>query len=185
MHATAARAEESRTAIDWGRAFSETSSWVLRNAERADRPDWLGDARQTSPSFGTAWFGVAPTVTLVARDWGQSHLLSGRLSVSEAMRLSRSSRMVVSRFRLSGGRINPFAQLGLGEWRTDRDLLPAAPRDVELAAQVGGGLELQLVPGWELVLESNVTLLYREQREPQNLPTPRLLGTMLASRVQF
>jgi hypothetical protein len=124
-------------------------------------------------------------MTIVARDWGHSHVVSGRMSLSEAMRLSRSSRMVVSRFRLSGGRITPFVQLGFGEWRIDRDLMPEAIHYVEVAAQVGGGCELQLVPGWELALESSSTLLYREGREPQNVPMPRLFGTMLASRVTF
>jgi hypothetical protein len=181
------RADDARAGIDWGRAVADTQAWVLRNAERGDRPDWVGEAaaKQPATSFGHAWFGVAPTVTLVARDWGHSHLVSGRLPATEAMRLSRSSRMVVSRFRLAGGRITPFAQLGLGEWRIDRDLLPEAPRNIELAAQVGGGFEVQLVRGWELVLESNATIIYREQREPQNIPTPRLFGSMLATRFQF
>jgi hypothetical protein len=181
-----AAADESRATLDWARMLSGAHAWVGRNAERAERGDLLGETpRQAVSTFGTAWFGVAPTVTIVARDWGQSHLLSGRLSVTEAMRLSRSSRMVVSRLRLAGGRITPFSQVGLGEWRIDRDLLPQAPRDVELAAQMGGGFEMQLVPGWELALESTATLIYREAREPQNVPTPRLFGTMLASRITF
>lgn len=178
-----ARADEARVAVDWSRALTDVQAWVFRNSERSEGVS--GEAtRKTSPELGTAWFGVAPSVSIVARDWGRSFSFSGRLSPEEAMRLSRSSRMVVSRMRLNGGRVVPFAQLGLGEWRVDGDVV-ALPSNTELAAQFGGGLELHLLPGWEVAWESHATVIYREIREPQNLPATKLFGTMLASRFDF
>lgn len=184
-------ADEGRIAGDWARTLGDASTWVLANAERTEssaqqqQQPGAESARVAYPELGTAWFGVAPKVTLVARDWGQSISLSGRLTPTEAMRLSRSSRMVVSRIRISGGRIVPFTQLGLGEWRIDADVLPLLPRITELAGQVGAGVELHLSGSWELALESNMTVIYRELHEQQNLPATRLFGAMVASRVEF
>lgn len=183
LHAAPARADEARVSVDWSRALGDVQAWVFHNSEKADG---LGPeaARNRAPELGTAWFGVAPTMSIVARDWGRSFSFSGRLSPEETMRLSRSSRMVVSRMRLTGGRVVPFTQVGLGEWRVDGDVV-ALPSNTELAAQFGGGLELHLLPGWEVAWESHATVIYREVREPQNLPSTKLFGTMLASRFVF
>jgi hypothetical protein len=150
----------------------------------------VGDLHATAtnsstPSVGTAWFGVAPKMTLVARDWGQSFSFGGRLSATDAMRLSRTTRMVVSRLRVTGGRAIPFAQVGLGQWRIDGDVLPNLLRNTELAAQFGGGLEIGLMRGWNVALETNLTVFYREVRETEDVPQTAVFGTMLASRIEF
>jgi hypothetical protein len=135
---------------------------------------------------GSAWFGVAPKVSLVARDWGTARSLAGGpLAVTDAIRVSRSSRMVLSRIRLGEGRVVPFTQLGLGQWRVDTEMVPHLPRNVELAAQFGAGVEMRLYRGWELAAETDLTVLYREVHEPQQLTTPRMWGAFLASRVEF
>jgi hypothetical protein len=60
------------------------------------------------------------------------------------------------------------------------------PRSVELAAQFGGGIEMHIVKGWGFAAETDLTVLYREgMHEPQQIVTPRMWGTFLASRVEF
>jgi hypothetical protein len=128
---------------------------------------------------------MAPQLALVARDWGGAQPLIGRLSVTDTLRLSRSSRMVVGRLRLFDGIVAPFAQAGVGQWRVDTDVLPVLPRDVELAGQLGGGLEFSADANSTIGLEADYTILYREQHEPQMISGPHLWGTYLAARVLF
>jgi hypothetical protein len=181
-----AHADDSlRLSIDWGKLAD-----LLR-----DGPAVLfgqrwnhGRLEQTfsaPPPAEWKWFGDSPQMSLVARDWGATQLIAGRLTVTDQMRLSRSIRMVVSRVRLGDGRITPFAQLGLGQWRIDTDLLPALPRDVELAAQTGGGFELALARRARLAVEIDYTILYRETHEPQMVTAPHMLTTFLAARAVF
>src|SRR5690606_36254263 len=105
--------------VDWSTALVDLDRFVRNGFERpaavttgddASRP-----ARDDDPSpqsLGSAWFGVAPRMTLVARDWASSTRLAGdRLSLVDALRLSASTRMVVGRARLSGARFTPFLQL--------------------------------------------------------------------------
>ena len=133
------------------------------------------------------WIGTTPRLSLVARDWGVSQLLWGHLTVSDQVRLTRSSRMVVTRLRLTDGRLAPFAQLGLGQWRVDTSVMPMLPSDVELAAQAGGGFELELSPQVVLAMEADCTGLYREGREPQTeaLASGHFWSTLLAARARF
>jgi opacity protein-like surface antigen len=136
---------------------------------------------------GNAWFGVAPSVSFVARDWGTSFRLSGdRLSLVDALRLSESTRMVLTRVRLSNNsRITPFVQLGVGQWRTDTNILPLTPRATELAAQVGAGVELHITRGWQLACEAGGTMFIRDARSSENIAQTRLWSTMIASRIVF
>jgi hypothetical protein len=132
------------------------------------------------------WVGVTPHLSLVARDWGGVQmLLGGHVALTDQLRLSRSSRMVVSRVRLADGRIAPFAQIGLGQWRVDTDLMPVLPRDTELATQLGGGFELKLAPRWRLALQIDYTVLYREGHEPQQVAGTRLWGSFLGMHAAF
>jgi hypothetical protein len=186
--ATSTRADESssRASIDWGRKLAD----LLRDGPAAlFAPRWnhrrLEQTFATPPPGEWKWFDDSPQMSLVARDWGATQLIAGRLTVTDQMRLSRSIRMVVSRVRLGDGRITPFAQLGLGQWRIDTDLLPALPRDVELAAQAGGGFELALARRARLAVEIDYTILYRETHEPQMVTAPHVLATFLAARAVF
>jgi hypothetical protein len=182
---TSAADGDVRMNVDWGNLFRSGEEWLRASVEQ-ERTESAKQESPKQPQLGTPWFGVAPNVSLVARDWGGARRLDGgRLSLEDAVRLNRSSRMVVSRIRLGEGRVVPFGQLGLGQWRTDPDLLPLMLRDTELAAQFGGGVELHLVGTWEMACEYDLTMLYREQHEPQNIPTTRLWGSFVVSRVAF
>ena len=132
-----------------------------------------------------AWFGVAPRVTLVARDWASSTRLAGdRLSLVEEMRLSASTRMVVGRARLSAARFTPFLQAGIGQWRVDRNYLPLTPHLIEVASQVGTGFELRVSRRCQIAAEATVTSLIRDGQQHE-FPQSMLWGTFIASRVEF
>ena len=120
-------------------------------------------------------------MALVARDWGVSQVLWGHLAVTDQLRLSRSSRMVVARLRLADGRLSPFAQVGVGQWRVDTTVVPSLPADVELAGQLGGGFELEVSRQVALALEADCTMLYREGREPADIASGPLWSTLLAA----
>jgi hypothetical protein len=128
---------------------------------------------------------LSPQLSVVARDWGGAQSLIGPLALTDRLRLSRSSRMVIGRLCITHASVAPFAQAGLGQWRIDTDLLPVMPRDVELAGQVGGGFEFRLNPGTTVGVEADYTILYREQHEPQMISAPRQWGTYLAARALF
>ena len=134
-----------------------------------------------------SWFSFAPSVSLVARDWSSAYRVAGgdRLALVDALRLTSSTRMVLTRVRLSDkSRITPFAQVGLGQWRTDPYLLPLTPRYEELAAQAAGGIEVRVHGTWQLALESTATMLYLERREA-DMPATHIFSTTIASRVEF
>jgi hypothetical protein len=181
-----------RLTVQWDRLFEGGAAW-LRGRVEGDRAalypetQLTPEASRTAPpsQLGTAWFGADPHVSIVARDWGDARRLAGRLSVTDQLRLSRSSRMVVTRVRLGEGLIVPFAQLGVGQWRVDTEVMPAWSRDIEAAVQIGGGFELRLGHAYALAVESDYTVLYREQHEAQNVLTPRFWGVLAAARIGF
>jgi hypothetical protein len=182
-------------AVDWSRVLVEVDHFARHGAAEVAQgsSSSIVTSEHTSQPLehnaGNAWFGVAPSVTLVARDWGEAYRLAGdRLSLPDEMRLSSSTRMIVSRARLSDShisRITPFAQLGAGQWRTDTNIMPHLHRSTEIAAQVGGGFEMRVAHRWELAWETSATLLIREEREAESIPMTKLWSTMLASRVSF
>jgi hypothetical protein len=188
---SSARADEPRLTLDWEHLLKRGMSWVALQSEAQKehahpREAQVATPERGTPELGTAWFGVAPKVSLVARDWGTARSIAGGpITLTDAVRVSRSNRMVLSRIRLGEGRIIPFAQLGLGQWRVDQDIVPHLKRDEEVAAQFGGGFELRLWTRWQLAAETDLTVLYRDVHEPQQAVTPRLWGAFLASRVQF
>ena len=133
-----------RLTVDWPALFKNGTDYLTRKSEAEPTSERASALAQPPPTLGTAWFGVAPRVSLVARDWGGAkRLAGGQLSLTDAMRLSRSSRMIMSRIRLGDEsmRIVPFAQVGLGQWRVDSELMPQMLKDTELAAQGGAGIE--------------------------------------------
>jgi hypothetical protein len=184
LGATTARAEASlRLSVDWGKletVLREGPAGLLPQPRETFLP--LSDRTERND---TKWFGLSPHVSLVARDWGGAQLLLGHLTLTDQLRLSRSSRMIVSRVRLADGRFAPFAHLGLGQWRVDTDLMPVLPHDIELAAQMGLGFEVAFSRRAALAIEGDHTILIRDQREPQMIATPHLWGTFLAARAFF
>lgn len=194
---TPAMADVGRAGIDWGRLLIELDGYARRGSGMLERPESnayvstvTAPGRHAQPlvlADGNAWFGVAPSVSFVARDWGTAYRLSGdKLSLVDAMRLSESTRMVLTRVRLNrNNRITPFVQLGAGQWRTDRKFLPFRTGDTELAAQVGVGVELRLVGQWQLACETGATLFIRDRRESNDVPETRMWSAMIASRLPF
>jgi hypothetical protein len=142
-----------------------------------------------SPPPGSPWLfpneAVRLAVSLVARDWGGAQLLVGHLTLIDQLRLSRSSRMIVTRVRMAQGPIVPFVHVGIGQWRVDTELLPRRPRDVETAAQLGAGFEFAFSHAFALAIEADHTLLIRGLHEPQMVSTPYLWGTSLAAKFIF
>jgi hypothetical protein len=190
-----ARADSSlHLKIDWAKAYFQGMQWLVANgdATKTSTMEARAASEASSPSPGStvaeegnSWLNGVPHLSLVGRDWGEAHLLAGRLATTDVFRLSRSSRMVVARIRFGDGIIVPFAQLGLGQWRVDTNVLPGWVCDTEVAGQVGGGFELRIAKAYAIAVESDYTMLYRDQREPQNIPFPRFWGTTAASRVRF
>ncbi len=182
--------------VDWFRLVTELDGLARghgKGAETSRRPSPMpGDVRTSQlvvQNSGNAWFGVAPRVTLVARDWGGAFRLAGdRLSLVDAVRLSQSTRMVMSRVRMASAgsaRLVPFVQMGAGQWRTDPNLLPLTPRDTEIAAQLGTGVELTLSPAWQIACETSATMLVRDGRSDNAIPQTRMWSTSIASRLTF
>lgn len=136
------------------------------------------------PQTESKWIGLSPHWSIIARDWRSSQLLVGQASIIDLVRLSRSTRMAVTRLRLSDTRFAPFAQIGLGQWRIDRDVVEL-PYDVELATQFGTGFELRLAPRFVLATELDYTVLCREERQAGNLADPYIWGASLAARAAF
>lgn len=195
--ATSAKADP---AADWGRVLSDMDVVARKGADVLDSPRCVGpscqlDANATAQREQTTsiqlqttrneWLGLAPKVSLVVRDWGSAYKVTGdRLALIDELRLTSSTRMLLSRVRLSDTRISPFVQVGLGQWRTDPYLLPLTARYTEIAGQATGGIEVRVVGTWQVAFETTMTGLYREQHGAGD-PAASMWGTTFASRVVF
>lgn len=125
-----------------------------------------------------------PDASLVARDWGGARMFVGHLSPLDQIRLSHSSRMLVGRVRLPAGRVIPFAQLGLGQWRIDTDVVPNR-REVDYAAQLSYGFEYAITRFATVAFEADYTVLYRDQACSRRTNPPDLWGGFIAARAKF
>lgn len=198
--ATTAKADQTPS-VDWTRVLTELDTVARKGADVLDSPrcgiagcQTDTNATASAPeritashtdSTGRAWFSMAPRFSLVARDWGEAYKVAGdRLALVDALRLTSSTRMVLARVRANDSRISPFAQVGLGQWRTDPYLLPLTVRYTELAAQAAGGVEVRLIGSWQVALETTMTMLYRETHD-ESMPSTRFWSTTFASRVDF
>jgi hypothetical protein len=180
-------------AVDWSKVVYDLDQYVRGNSGGTEMlaPMRMGHASSSPVDDDKidarhpehAWFGIAPRLTLVARDWNGSMRLAGdRLSLVDSMRLSASTRMVVGRARLSSTRFAPFVQVGVGQWRVDRTYMPLTPLSTEVASQLGGGFELRLAKHWHAAVEGSCISLLREgTRFEQN----QLWNAFLASRIDF
>ena len=192
LAATPAKAD---TSVDWAKLIVEVDH-LARGAKNAESPQKAqankrsqGEKLQlddpNAGNIGNAWFGVAPKVTLVARDWASSTRLAGdKLGLLDSYRLSASTRMVMGRARLSSARFTPFVQAGFGQWRVDTKINPLTPNEIEFAAQVGTGFEMRVNRRWQIAAELSTTTLIREgayDQQPQNI----LWSGMIASRIEF
>ncbi len=177
-----------RLTLDWGRVYEKGASLLTMKRTTELPPPEVTRQLGRLPPLGGSWFSFAPRTSLLARDWSAAkHLAGGQLLLTDAMRLTRSSRMVVSRLRFSepGTRIIPFAQVAFGQWRVDNELMPRTAPDTELAAQGGVGIDLRVTRAWQLAAETDFTIIYRERNEAGHATAPRMWSTMLASRIEF
>ena len=158
----------------------ETTVQPLRAPLLIDKP-----ALAPSPSLEQPVLNPPLRLSLVARDWGGAFNLAGGKMVSDEVRLSRSSRMVVGRARIDLGKFQPYVHAALGEWRYDPTILPLLPRNQEYATQFAVGFEYRVAKHARLAVEGDYTILCRETREPQNNPTPRVLGAYGVLHTKF
>ncbi|MFO0740813.1 MAG: hypothetical protein U0270_33250 [Labilithrix sp.] len=182
---------EAAPPVDWMKVLVEADHFFRTGDVESGKPKLTSrspDLKLDDPSpnnMGNAWFGVAPKVTLVARDWNQSTRLMGdKMGFIDNIRLAQSTRMVVSRVRLNNARFTPFMQLGVGQWRVDTRYVPGLPQIVEIAGQLGTGFEMRITRRWQLAAEVSATTLIRydvNDQQPQNV----LYSALVASRVQF
>jgi hypothetical protein len=181
LGAPAAVADESWPGlrVDWGRLAETLRSGTGAILPREPEPTELPAGAETK------WLSVVPSISVVARDWGRSELLVGQLAVTDQFRLTRSTRMVLTRVRLADGRFAPFVHLGVGEWRVDRTLLPTLPQAQDLAGQVGAGFELAVARHATLALETAGTLLYLDDDASRSITSAALWSSTLAARALF
>jgi hypothetical protein len=187
--------------VDWSRVITDVDALTRRGMDVLDVPrcspaGCITETNTTAarpergvrfdgPTTSNDWLGFKPTVSLVARDWGSSFRVAGdRLAVVDALRLTTSTRMVLARVRMTDARVAPFAQIGLGQWRTDPYLLPLTPRYEEIAAQAAVGVEVRVRRSWTVGLEQTGTVLHRQHGD-SNLPSAHMWSATFASRVDF
>ena len=164
----------------------ETSYAWLQNRAQPVRPYALRDnPAQAAADTKKPVLSPPLRVSLVARDWSGAHNLTGGTLVSDDVRLSRSSRMVLTRVRADLGAFQPYVHAGLGEWRYDPAILTFLPRNQEYATQLSAGFELKVAKHARFAMEADYTILCRESREPQNNPTPRVLGAYAVLHTKF
>lgn len=198
---SAGRADSTPRGTEWGKLLSDMSTVMRRGALVLDSPRCAQSgcqtdtnataalpersARQANVQTTTDWFGFAPRTSLVVRDWGGTFRVAGdRLGMVDALRLTSSTRMVLTRVRLSDSRIAPFVQIGVGQWRTDPFILPLTARYTEIAGQAAAGVEMRLVGTWQVAVESAMTVLHRE-RGDLALPAAHMWSSTIASRIDF
>lgn len=180
---------EASPPVDWMKVLVEVDHFARTGDLESGKPKHEGQQLtldDPSPkNMGNAWFGVAPKVTLVARDWSQStRLLGDKMGFIDNIRLAQSTRMVMSRVRLNSARFTPFMQLGAGQWRVDTRYVPGMRQMVEIAGQLGTGFEMRVNKRWQIAAEVSATTLIRydiNDQQPQNV----LYSALVASRVQF
>ncbi|MEI7895026.1 MAG: hypothetical protein WCI05_18165 [Myxococcales bacterium] len=128
----------------------------------------------------------APQLSFVVRDWGVSRaLFGGSMGVADRVRLSRSSRMLVTRFSFDARAFAPFVHVALGQWRIDTEVLPVFARDEWMAGQLALGLEMK-VGAWALAGQFDFTRLHRGPRElPSPVGEPQIWGAFVGARALF
>lgn len=176
--------EGTRLSISWGSLFARPE-WAMlhKRPSVVSAVDALRTRALTEESL--PWLGSAFQVAILARDWqGSTRLLGSHLCATDALRVSRSSRMLLARILLSDGRIAPFAQLGFGQWRVDPELLPLVRSETEIAGQIGLGIDVPLAPHAGLAFETDYTVLYREAHE-SHVAAPRVWSTLAVARMEL
>ena len=159
---------------------------LLRKNPNYQPPLGAAERAHLEQGVPAMWIGSTFHVSIVARDWQEAYSITdGHPLVFDRVRLIRSSRMAVTRLSLTEGRITPFAEISLGQWRVDPDLMPILPRATELAGQIAVGFELRLATRCAVAWDIERTSIYRDPRDVQQVPVSALLGTFAALRAEF
>jgi hypothetical protein len=170
-----ARAE--RPTIELDRLVRQSDA-LLREATRPP----MERAAPSPPSPEDLKKPVLPRLGAIARDWDGSLPVPGsNVLVTDRVRVSRSSRMLIGRARLDYGWLTPYVQAGLGLWRPDRDAIFISQQDY--AAQLGAGFEVQIAARGHLAAEWDYTVIYREARD--RMDYGRVLAAFAVLRAEF
>jgi hypothetical protein len=123
-------------------------------------------------------------VAIVARDWQAAYnLTDGRTFLFDRMRLIRSSRMAVTRFVLGGGRFVPYAEVSMGQWRPDSDLMPWIRSDVlQAATQVALGFQVHVASRCAFAWDVEQTQIFASL---ENVPATHVVASFAALRAEF
>lgn len=140
-------------------------------------------APNSAPRHAMVW---RPRTQIVLRDWGSALKVTGeRLSMTDLVTLSRSTRMVLGRAILAEGRVAPFVQIGIGQWRVDPAIASLMPFARRMAASAGIGAELEISSHVSAAFEVNLTTLVREGRAADDHPEAHLVTSLLALRARL
>ncbi len=169
-----------RLRVDWS-AFGDAYR-TLAAGSSAREGDASSRARVVS-SDASAWFGTGAMVSILVRDWqGATHLAGGPMAVTDAIRTSRASRMLVARVGLGGGKIVPYVHIGAGQWRDPDQRMRDAP--LEIAGEAGGGFEARVSHACAIAVEYDWTSLYREDHRSSNV-APQMNGVFAVARLDY
>jgi hypothetical protein len=126
--------------------------------------------------------GTQLHVAVVARDWQQAvNLTDGRSLLFDRIRVIRSSRMAVGRVILGGGRILPYAEASIGQWRPDTDVVPWLRGDLEVASQVAFGLQVHVTARCAFAWDVEQTQIFLTS----NVPSTHVSASFAALRAEF
>lgn len=166
-----------RLRVDWS-SFADTYR-MLSAGSSSPGHDTASNARVVT-SEASAWFGSGAMVSILLRDWqGATHLAGGPMAVTDAIRASSASRMLVARVGLGGGRIVPYLHVGAGQWREPEQRLRDAP--VEVAGEAGVGFETLLARSCAFAVEYNWTALYIDDHRTNGI-APQMSGVFAVAR---
>jgi len=134
----------------------------------------------------TAFLGSTLHFSFVARDWRHAYSLTdGKPLVFDRVRVISSSRMAVQRVGLVGGWFMPYAEVSVGQWRVDPELMPYIRSENEFAAQFAAGFEMHIAPRAAFAWDVERTTMYRDPRDPTVLPFAHIVASFAAVRAEF
>jgi hypothetical protein len=90
--------------------------------------------------------------------------------------------MEVTRVSWAGGRLLPYAEVSVGQWRADTDLVPWLKSDAVTAGQIAAGFELHVASRCALAWDVEETRIYSDQH---SVPATRLFASFGALRAEF
>jgi hypothetical protein len=132
--------------------------WLIDQGARYLASHTTTETRLAPPPtlhLGAPLFGGHVGLGLLVVDCASTTSLVGddARSAVDFVNVRRSSRMVMERWTLGGGRIQPFAQVGLGQWRKDTER--RVDGDVWYGTIYGAGLQVRASSAVTFALEAD------------------------------